>query len=244
MPAPTGNVGQRISGDDVSDVSVKCDGPEWRGRLLAWLSLAAALALLNIATIMFTDVPADRMYAIRWSTTGLALLQFGLMFAGTLIIARGDRLRETLALRAPSSWKRAAGIGAVVFIGTLAVLVFVDSVLPTGEAQSAASPWDPDRAIPYVVNALIIVIVAPVVEELMFRGLGFTLLAHFGQGAAILITAALFGVSHGLFGLALAATAIGLGLGYLRSRTASVYPGILLHILVNALSVFAIAFGS
>jgi len=44
--------------------------------------------------------------------------------------------------------------------------------------------------------------------------------------------------------LALAATAFGLGLGYLRSQTGSVYPGILLHILVNALSVAAIAFGS
>ncbi len=228
----------------MSDLSVKGDGPEGRGRLLAWLGLAAALALLNIATIIFTDVPADRMYAIRWSTTGLALLQFGLMFAGTLIIARGGRLRETLALRAPSSWKRAAGIGAVVFIGMLVVLVLVDSVLPMGEAQSAASPWDPDRAIPYMVNALIIVIVAPVVEELMFRGLGFTLLAPFGQGAAILITAALFGVGHGLFGLALAATAIGLGLGYLRSRTASVYPGIAVHVAINALSVSAIAFGT
>ncbi len=81
--------------------------------------LSAALALLNISTIIFADVPADRMYAIRWSTTGLALL-----------------------------------------------------------------------------------------------------------------------------GLALAATAFGLGLGYLRSRTGSVYPGIMLHVLVNALSVSAIAFGS
>ncbi len=184
------------------------------------------------------------MYVIRWSTTGLALLQFGLMLAGTLVIARGAGLRETLALTAPSSWIRAAAIGAVVFIGTLVVLVVVDSLLPTGETQPAASPWDPDRAIPYVVNALIIALVAPVVEELMFRGLGFSLLARFGQGTAILVTAALFGVGHGLFGLALAATAFGLGLGYLRSRTGSVYPGILLHILVIALSVSAIAFGS
>ncbi len=214
------------------------------GHLLAWLGLAAALALLNIATIIFADVPADRMYAIRWSTTGLAVLQFGLMLAGTLIIARGRGMNETLALRAPSSWIRAAGIGAVVFIGTLVVLVVVGVVLPTGGAPSSDSPWDPERAVPYLVNALIIVIVAPVVEELMYRGLGFTVLARFGQGVAILVTAALFGVGHGLLGLVIAATAFGLGLGYLRSRTGSIYPGILLHILVNALSVSAIALGS
>ncbi len=234
-------VGRRINGDTVS---VKDDGPGRRGRLLAWFGLSAGLALLNISTIIFADVPADRMYAIRWSTTGLALLQFGLMLAGTLIIARGGGLRETLALRAPSLWKRAAGIGTVVFIGTFVMLVLVESLLPTGEAQNPASPWDPERAIPYTVNALIIAIVAPVVEELMFRGLGFTLLARFGQGPAILVTAALFGVGHGLFGLAFAATAFGLGLGYLRSRTSSVVPGIVLHILLNAFSVLAIAFWS
>ncbi len=215
-----------------------------RGRLVAWFTLAGALALLNIATIIFADVPADRMYAIRWSTTGLALLQFGLMLAGTMIVARGRGMREMLALRAPSSWIRAAGIGAVVFIGTFVVLVLVGLVLPAGDAPGPGSPWEPERAIPYIVNALIIVIVAPVVEELMYRGLGFTLLARFGPVVAIVATAALFGVGHGLLGLALAATAFGLGLGYLRSRTGSVYPGILLHIVVNALSVSAIAFGS
>lgn len=241
MLAPLLRRGKRVNG---VDVSVLYEGPQGRGRLVAWLGLAAALVLLNVLSIFFVDVPADRMYVIRWSTTGLALLQFGLMLAGTLVIARGAGLRETLALTAPSSWIRAAAIGAVVFIGTLVVLVLVDSLLSTGGTQPAASPWDPDRAIPYVVNALIIALVAPVVEELMFRGLGFSLLARFGQGAAILVTAALFGVGHGLFGLALAATAFGLGLGYLRSQTGSVYPGILLHILVNALSVSAIAFGS
>ncbi len=225
-------------------MSEKTSISEGRGRLVAWFSLAGALALLNIATIIFADVPADRMYAIRWSTTGLALLQFGLMLAGTLIIARGGRMREALALRAPSSWIRAAGIGAVVLIGTFVVLVLVESLLSAGEAQGSPSPWDPERPIPYIVNALIIVVVAPVVEELMYRGLGFTLLARFGQWVAILVTAALFGVGHGLLGLTIASTAFGLGLGYLRSRTGSVYPGILLHIFLNALSVSAIAFGS
>jgi hypothetical protein len=92
-----------------------------RGALWAWLVLVAAVTLLNIGTVMFVDVPADRIY--RYSTTVLALLQFGLMLAVVGVIARAGGLREVLALRAPSSWLHAAAVGAVVFIGTVLLLV-------------------------------------------------------------------------------------------------------------------------
>jgi len=142
-----------------------------------------------------------------------------------------------LALWRPSSWKRAAGIGALVAVGSLVVLILLDPLLGAGEAQRLAAGWDPARASAFAVNAALIIIVGPVVEELTFRGLGFTLLVRFGHGWAIALTAVSFALSHGLIALLPASAVFGAGLAYLRSRTRSVYPGIVLHVLFNALGV-------
>lgn len=93
-----------------------------------------------------------------------------------------------------------------------------------------APEWDPDRLVPFMVNAMVITFVGPVVEELTFRGLGFTLLRRYGPGLAIATTGVLFALSHGLIAVLPIAASFGFGLAYLRSRTDSVYPGMLLHV--------------
>jgi membrane protease YdiL (CAAX protease family) len=78
--------------------------------------------------------------------------------------------------------------------------------------------------------------VAPVVEELTFRGLGFTLLSSLGPDTALFGTAVFFGLYHG-FVLALPVFVIvGLALGWLRRRTDSVYPGMVMHGAFNAVA--------
>ncbi len=205
------------------------------GRLLAWSALIAATTLLNFATAAFVEVPEDRIY--RYQTAVLTLLQFGTLLAVVLLIARPGGLRDVLALRRPSSWKRAAAIGPLVAVGSLVVLIVLDPLLGAGEAQRLAAGWDPARASAFAVNAALIILVGPVVEELTFRGLGFTLLERFGHGWAIALTAASFALSHGLIALLPASAVFGAGLAYLRSRSNSVYPGIVLHVLFNALGV-------
>ncbi len=205
------------------------------GRLLAWSALIAATTLLNFATAVFVEVPEDRIY--RYQTAVTTLLQFGTLLAVVLLIARPGGLRDVLALRRPSSWKRAAAIGPLVAVGSLVVLIVLDPLLGAGEAQRLAAGWDPARSSAFAVNAALIILVGPVVEELTFRGLGFTLLVRFGRGWAIALTAASFALSHGLIALLPASAIFGAGLAYLRSRTCSVYPGIVLHVVFNALGV-------
>ena len=59
---------------------------------------------------------------------------------------------------------------------------------------------------------------------------------RFGQGWAIALTGLTFALSHGLLLPMISIAAFGVGLAYLRSRTRSVYPGILIHMLVNLAS--------
>jgi len=111
-----------------------------------------------------------------------------------LIAGRGN-LRELLALRRPTSWWRAGLSGVLVVVGTGLLLVLLP-FLQTSEEQGLEVGWDPDRALPFVLNAAIIVLVSPIIEELTYRGLGFTLLERFGQGWAIALTGLTFALSH------------------------------------------------
>ncbi len=69
---------------------------------------------------------------------------------------------------------------------------------------------------------------------------GDQLLETFGQTAAILLTALAFALVHGLvIGFPVIAS-FALGLAYLRAKTASIYPCIILHASFNA---FGLAIG-
>jgi ABC-2 type transport system permease protein/sodium transport system permease protein len=81
-------------------------------------------------------------------------------------------------------------------------------------------------------------LVPAIVEEFCFRGFLFGALRTALAGwVTVLVTAALFGVFHELLfpGRLLTTMLLGVLLGWLRLRTASVYPGMLLHALHNCL---------
>jgi membrane protease YdiL (CAAX protease family) len=79
--------------------------------------------------------------------------------------------------------------------------------------------------------------VGPVVEELTFRGIGFFLLAQFGQVAAILVTAVAFALTHGILQGLPVFFIIGVALAFVRSRTDSIYPSIVMHAAFNTIGV-------
>ena len=81
--------------------------------------------------------------------------------------------------------------------------------------------------------------IAPVVEELTYRGLGISLLLPYGASLAILVTGVLFGATHGLLVALPVLAFFGVAVGWLRVRTDSVYPGMLLHGTFNGVALIA-----
>ena len=73
--------------------------------------------------------------------------------------------------------------------------------LKAGEEQGLVPDgWDSSRAAPFVANFVVVALVAPFVEELTYRGLGFAAVRDaYGVTAAIVVTALAFGLAHGLF---------------------------------------------
>lgn len=79
------------------------------------------------------------------------------------------------------------------------------------------------------------VVVAPFCEELFFRGFVLMgLLRAMPLGWAIMLSALIFAIAHADPGSFTVLFIIGLALAFLRWRTRSLWPGILLHLLNNA----------
>ena len=208
-----------------------------RAPLALWSSFVFAFTTLSY-TLRFTSgkPPKDLLY--RWSTVVGNLVQFAIIAAIVYGIAglSGER-RRVLALRRPTSWRTAFRIGLGVGVGISVLTIALGPVLhPNREQGVTPDTWQPRHLAAYIANGIVIAVVAPIVEELTFRGLGYSLLARYGRWAAIIGTGIAFGLAHGLVNAFPFLAAFGIGLAYLRSRVDSVYPGMIVHGLFNAVA--------
>ena len=205
-------------------------------RLVAWLLFVGAFIAVAYAGRASAGEP-DEDVLYEYDTAVGILIQSVIVLGIVLWITRGPMQRDLLALRAPRSWTGALGWSIALVAAILVVIPIIESQLHGGEEQGLAPDgWDPDRARQYLVNAIMIAGVTPVVEELMFRGAGYSLLARFGQVVASVVVGVTFGLVHGLvYGLA-ALTVFGIGLAWLRAKTESVYPCIVIHCLFNTVA--------
>jgi membrane protease YdiL (CAAX protease family) len=220
-------------------MATRMSGAPLPRRLAAWLVFVLALILLGYsARLAGGEMPDDLAY--RYSSSVAALVQYGIMLGILLFIARGLPKREFFALRAPAAWGRALGLAGLSLL-TIYFAAFVYSIVlslfgdanPTDEQGLVPSAWDSSRAGAFVAFFLVVTFVAPAVEELTYRGLGFALLVPYGVWVAVLATGVLFGAAHGLLIALPVLSAFGIAVGWLRSKTDSVYPSMLLHATFN-----------
>lgn len=205
-------------------------------RLVAWFVFVLTLAALSYASRLAGGDPPDDL-AYRYSTSIAALVQYGLMLGILLLIARGLPTRETFALRRPASWKRAVAYTvlalAAIWVASAALSPFLDA---NDEQGLVPDEWDSGRVGAFAAFFLTVAVVAPMVEELTYRGLGFSLLAPYGTIAAVVVTALLFGIAHGLLVALPILVIFGLANGWLRAKTNSIYPPMILHGLFNGVA--------
>jgi uncharacterized protein len=204
-------------------------------RLAYWLLLVLALAGANYAA-RFSEgkPPKDILY--QWDNAIGGVVQYGVILAFLLAIARGAY--SLLALRRPPSWSSAAGRALVVLGAIYAVSAIVSPLLHPGREQGLTPDhWDSSRAPQFFANAIVVCVIAPIVEELTFRGVGYGLLAaRFGVEPAIVGSGLCFGLAHGLVEALPLLVAFGIGLAWLRESQNSTIPGMVLHGVFNAIA--------
>lgn len=87
-----------------------------------------------------------------------------------------------------------------------------------------------------VLYGIVIAVIPPIVEELLFRGMILHSLRRFGDGFAVVASAILFGFYHGNFIQMVFAFIAGLVMGLVVVRTGSLWTSILIHFINNSIS--------
>jgi membrane protease YdiL (CAAX protease family) len=214
------------------------------GRLAAWLVVVGALATFNYAArFAGGDGSSDRDALYHYSTAISAFIFYGLLFVVIYTIASID-IPELFAIRQPRSWWRALGLALAILVGIF-ILAGIVSLLPLPQSPSdeqglTPTHWQSRYAAPYALNAIAIAVVAPIVEELTFRGVGYRLLLPFGRWLSILAVGLAFGLAHGLVEGLLLLVPFGVALAWLRSRADSVVPCMITHSVFNGIALLAV----
>jgi len=147
------------------------------------------------------------------------------------------------ALRLVPSGVRAREI-VVMAAGILALSQALESlVLLLGAGTGPALEWltrtmASTTPLGLALAVVVVGLLAPVAEELFFRGYMLTRLrAVWSPGPAILVSAIAFGIIHGEWVHGLLAAGIGVYLGLVTERSGSVVPAIVCHAVNNTASV-------
>jgi membrane protease YdiL (CAAX protease family) len=212
----------------------------WWGPLIGFIAYFVAGGLLGVA-VGLGDVPKDELfYSVRFGVVGLA--GYAVLAAITFALAHrtGDPL-ACLGLVRPETPR-----GQTVRLVLLAVLVLfvaeiaLEPILHGGEEQGLSPttyPGGTEAAIGVVLAGISVVIAAPFVEELFFRGAIFAAVRPRAPAwVAIVVSGVVFGAVH-LVPAAFPVLALfGLVNATLYERTGSIWPGIAVHATFNGVA--------
>ena len=211
---------------------------------LVLVALVAVVARVSGAAALapFARLPDGFGAATREGPPGTVAFLVGSMLyvgaiAAVLTLARawgGPGWRSLVALE---RWRPRA-VRDVALLTGAALVYGVVAGLVLGYVAPQTSPWDgviKGRALAIASFALIVVL-APIAEELVFRGWAYTALrARWGFGSALGATSTIFALMHWekTHIYAIAVLPVGVLLGVARERSGSVTASMILHAAFN-----------
>ncbi len=222
--------------------------------MIPWMALAIALA--NIGSASNSSAPLS--FNLDLSAAIITII-ISAIIEGAFLIApfyyvnnafsdirpRARRVFDALGFRKISLRRAAywiAGLMLAIFAVNLlysTIITFFhlnlqtnDQVLLTHSKQEPLTTY---------ATLFAAVFIAPFCEEIFFRGFVFPGLRHgMPVGAAIVVSSLLFAVAHADPGSFPVLLIIGLALAVIRWRTASIWPGMFLHMLNNGIGAVSI----
>ena len=206
--------------------------------LLVWLAISAGLIALAFWAQAGDGTTEDALYDVDLAVNGLFF--YGVVIGASLLVALAYR-RPLRALGFRRFRLRWLWISFGIVVLTIVVALALEPVLHGGEEQGLApDEWQPEHATAFALNAAVVVLLAPFAEELFFRGLGVRVLAVFGGLAAVLVSGVVFGLVHGILGALPPLALFGVGLAWVRLRSASVWPSFIAHAAYNGLGILVL----
>lgn len=177
---------------------------------------------------------------------GLSAVAFGLSLAALAVIAplAGFAAAVLLRIRSlssfgvrPVSWRWlligfGAGIVAFVVKG-LAVMAYTAVTSDSSTPQTVYADGGSGGALSLIVATLLIGVLTPISEELLFRGVLTNALLRYGPFIGVVGSTLIFALAHGLNVIFVVAAVTGLVFAELMRRSGSIWLGVIAHIINN-----------
>ncbi len=224
-----------------------------KGAVMGTLEMCGAFLLAQFLTgfsfvalvfVLGESIPTGRAVGPWSSPTGFLplYLLFIITWSGVAMLASLKLLRPDINVPFSSGVGRFRS-SIVMALVSLPVVMGVSYFVLTA-ASEAGLPGsselfsEPKGPIDVSYLVLGIAIIAPLVEEVMFRGYLFSLLEkRAGTNPAIIVTAWLFAMFHFSFVTFIPIFFMGLWMGYLRKRSGSIVPSFIFHSANNLLAI-------
>jgi membrane protease YdiL (CAAX protease family) len=236
-------------------VSRPLERRDWRAIIVfpAWVFLAFVVSQLLIGGLVWLVVNSGFDIARLGSQAVIQTAISAAVYALTLFITFGapyiiDRKvsLETLGLKRLMSWTDIglAPLGYIVYIITLVVVMtIVVQFVPAFKADEVQNVGFESltNQMGYILAFTTLVVIAPVAEEILFRGYLYgKLRRHVPIWASIIATSMLFALVHGQWNVAIDTFVLSLFLCGLRELTGSVWAGILVHMIKNGIAFYVL----
>lgn len=215
----------------------------YSGGALLLVVLIQNVLVVALAVVGKIDLYLDN--EMFQSSFDIILTVFGMLLPFMLM---GKKMKKVSGEAEPVPLGKPTGaldflLAVVAGVGICFAANFVTSIVTAVMALFGLEPSAPEIAMPdgplgIALSFARIAIIAGVVEELSLRGHVMGNLRKYGDAFAILMSAFVFGFMHGNLIQTPFALVAGIGLGYLSVKTNSLWTGIVIHIINNAVSVF------
>jgi membrane protease YdiL (CAAX protease family) len=224
--------------------------PALTAALLAWVCIGFAVSQLIVLLAW------QGIQALGWGVgvngavlnTTVAAVVYVLTMAFVIglpwLIFKRRTTRADLALTTFPTWLDIilAPTGFVVYVAASALLLFLAGILmpwiDLNQVQDTGFSGVTVRY-EYILAFVTLVVIAPVAEEILFRGYLFgKLLKHVPVWVAVLLTSAVFAAIHGAWNVAIDVFALSIVLCIVRLLSKSLWPAILLHMIKNGIAFY------
>ena len=203
-------------------------------------AVLCGVVIILIRFFVGMSTPAPDSWSSFSTTVSVSLIALVLLPAMAMAILLTTRPTLTLLIRRTSFASMAAAALLAVCLHPMAValLTLVRVVYPIDPAI-----WQPYEAIlgqaPGGFALIFVMALLPAFcEEFAFRGFVLSGLRHLGhKWQAIVISAVMFGVAHGMLQQSIVASVFGVVLGYLAVTTGSIWPCMVFHAVHNTMGI-------
>lgn len=190
------------------------------------------LAVINVSLLLIASSDDLRSYV---ENAGLIVLQLSYLLPLVVIFAY-RRINIKVIGFGPFDWNTLA-MGCGLLIGAYMIIIFHNLILAGlgyyTQGQEVLKLLDELESPGWFI--LVGVVLAPVVEETFFRGFLFQgFRARYGWVRGGILSAIIFGAAHLDPAAFIPTSILGLVLAYMYHRSNSIWPGVILHFLVNA----------